>query len=159
MADLSPIRKLSAEARALSSEVNDAAISLAAALPDDDPGALEGALANAALEGALRLHGANAMLDRLANLLDRLTDVTEDEIEREACSHCGTPTPIEERTHFGEDADFCPACSKEWQETFDRCQHDWATVDPEGGACVDEYGEPARFCHKCNGMMILEAPR
>ena len=72
------------------------------------------------------------------------------------CTHCGAFTLYENIAHFGEDADFCETCANEWQRTFADCVHDWATVDENGAPYMDEYGDLARYCHKCSGMNTIE---
>lgn len=78
------------------------------------------------------------------------------DLELEPCGHCGAPTALEDLSHHGEDADFCPECAREWQETFNACDHDWATIDESGQPWADEYGDLAKYCHKCSGLVLLE---
>lgn len=47
------------------------------------------------------------------------------------------------------DGYLCAACDAEFTEAFAACAHDWVAI-------VNDYGEPAAFCGRCTGTVVLE---
>jgi hypothetical protein len=69
-----------------------------------------------------------------------------DEIDQ-GCEHCGKDFPIED-CHMMEDIWICDGCYREWKAIFDTCNHEWDSH-------TNQYGEPARYCHRCCGVETL----
>lgn len=65
--------------------------------------------------------------------------------ELQGCEHCEKEFPLETMRMMS-DAWFCEACTEEWQEIFDNCQHEWSPY-------VDAMGGDGRICERCSGFV------
>lgn len=71
------------------------------------------------------------------------------ETDMQGCEHCDKELPIERMRMMGE-CWFCEGCTEEWQQLFDKCQHEWRSGE------FDEHGEPGQYCAKCSGFVCDE---
>lgn len=73
----------------------------------------------------------------------------DDDDMNQGCEMCGNVFRLDTMTSTDDDCWICAGCQARFKEVFDACEHEW---QPH----TDKYGDPAKVCHKCCGVVVEE---
>ena len=68
--------------------------------------------------------------------------------DKTCCELCGKEIAYADAVSHV-DGYLCAACDAEFTKAFESCAHDWVAI-------VNDFGEPAAFCERCTGTVVLE---